>query len=143
MASPFPGMDPYLEKHWGDVHHRLVTYAADHLQPELPSDLRARLEERVYVETETPRFIYPDVRVIERRRVSSPGGGKTSSAVLDEPLIISLADEPATQGFIEIIDIRSGGSVITVIEFLSPSNKRAGEARRKYLQKQQECLDGG
>jgi hypothetical protein len=20
MKSPFPGMDPYLERHWGDVH---------------------------------------------------------------------------------------------------------------------------
>jgi hypothetical protein len=24
MNSPFPGMDPYLEPHWLDVHARLV-----------------------------------------------------------------------------------------------------------------------
>lgn len=24
--SPFPGMDPYLERFWRNVHHRLVTY---------------------------------------------------------------------------------------------------------------------
>jgi hypothetical protein len=23
MQSPFPGMDSYLEQHWGDVHARL------------------------------------------------------------------------------------------------------------------------
>ena len=34
MASPFPGMDPYLEQFWGDVHHALITYARDQLQPE-------------------------------------------------------------------------------------------------------------
>ncbi len=26
MPSPFPGMDPYLESHWRDVHHSLITY---------------------------------------------------------------------------------------------------------------------
>jgi hypothetical protein len=45
MPSPFPGMDPYLEQSWGDVHHRLITYATDQLQPTLPGDLRARIEE--------------------------------------------------------------------------------------------------
>jgi len=29
MASPFPGMDPYLEQFWRDVHARLIIYAAD------------------------------------------------------------------------------------------------------------------
>jgi len=24
MPSPFPGMDPYLEAHWGDIHTRLM-----------------------------------------------------------------------------------------------------------------------
>ena len=40
MKSPFPGMDPYLERHWGDVHQALVTYIRDQLQPSLPDDLR-------------------------------------------------------------------------------------------------------
>ena len=50
MKSPFPGMDPYLEEHWRDIHHRFLTYACDELQELLPRDLRARLEERVFVE---------------------------------------------------------------------------------------------
>ena len=31
MASPFPGMDPYLDHPdlWSDVHHRLITVLAD------------------------------------------------------------------------------------------------------------------
>ena len=51
MKSPFPGMDPYLERHWGDVHQALVTYIRDQLQPSLPDDLRARMQERVYIES--------------------------------------------------------------------------------------------
>ena len=45
-------MDPYLEQHWLDVHHRLATYACDQLQRKLPRDLRARIEERVFVESD-------------------------------------------------------------------------------------------
>src|SRR5688500_6037869 len=46
MKGPFPGMDPYLEHHWLDVHTRLVTYAADWLNEHLPAELVATTEER-------------------------------------------------------------------------------------------------
>ena len=42
MKSPFPGMDPYLEEHWRDVHHSFLTYARDEMQDRLPANLRAR-----------------------------------------------------------------------------------------------------
>ncbi len=44
MPSPFPGMDPYLEDHWRDVHTRLVVYICDALQDTVPSDLRKQRE---------------------------------------------------------------------------------------------------
>lgn len=47
MPSPFPGIDPHLESRWGDVHLSLITYARDAIQPTLPRDLRARLQERI------------------------------------------------------------------------------------------------
>ena len=47
MKSPFPGMDPYIERYWHEVHHRLITYAGDELQVRLPPHLSARIEERV------------------------------------------------------------------------------------------------
>ena len=48
-----------------------------------------------------------------------------------------------SQRFIEILDLATGGRVVTVIEFLSPSNKTPGEGLEKYRQKQQECRAGG
>src|SRR5262245_10207100 len=65
MKSRFPGMDPYLETHWESVHQQLIVYASDSLQPQLPDDLRARVGERVFVETERERIrrIVPDVHV--------------------------------------------------------------------------------
>lgn len=49
MKSPFPGMDPYLERHWEDVHARLIGYIADAIQPQLPNGLVARIAREAYI----------------------------------------------------------------------------------------------
>ncbi len=142
MPSPFPGMDPYLEAHWRDVHARLVIYASDALQGVLPRELRARVEESVLLET--PHGIgdhplYPEVRVVEytskRTHETRPGG-----AAVAEPLHVKVDAEPVTEPFLEIIDRESGNRVVTVIEFLSPSNKSPGPNREQYQRKQREVL---
>ena len=87
MKSPFPGMDPYLESYWLDVHHGLVTYARDQLQPRLPDSLRARVQERVFVETEgtDTLVVYPDVRVVEKGkpRARRPVAARSGVAVAE------------------------------------------------------------
>lgn len=142
MKSPFPGMDPYLEQHWLDVHHGLVIYSRDQLQLRLPGQLRARVEERVFVETEEGEYraVHPDVRVVEYPR--GPGEAATAEAgvAVDEPLVLHLDDEPTRQGYLEIVDVASGNRVVTVIEFLSPTNKVPGEGQDLYLRKQREVL---
>jgi hypothetical protein len=132
-------MDPYLEYHWGDVHHRLVVYACDQLQARLPRDLRARVEERLTVESSfgLVRPILPDVRIFAgSRKKVRPASSPAASAVA-EPLLVS-RDEPATEGFIEIREVTAGKKLVTVIEVLSPPNKAAGEAQLKYLEKREE-----
>ena len=54
MPSPFPGMDPFLEAHWGDIHAALSIYARDQLQQRLPNDLVASVEEYVVLACEDP-----------------------------------------------------------------------------------------
>jgi hypothetical protein len=56
---------------------------------------------------------------------------------------VLVLDEPVTQTFVEIIDPKVGGRVVTTIEFLSPSNKFPGKGRDLYLQKQEELKRGG
>lgn len=145
MASPFPGMDPYLEQFWRDVHARLIIYAADQLQGRLPGDLRARVEERVVVEPEAgeERHVYPDIRVVERGRGPSAAVTTAADVAVFEPIILRLEAEPMTETFIEVIDIGSGKRVVAVIEVLSLTNKLPGDSRDKYRRKQEELRAGG
>jgi hypothetical protein len=134
-------MDPYLEAHWRDVHASLIIYARDALQSVLPSALRARVEERVLLETpngigEHPLF--PDVRVVEysgKRGLESKSQPRVAVA---EPLLVEVEPDPAIETFLEIIDRESGNRVVTAIEFLSPTNKSPGPNREQYLRKQHE-----
>jgi hypothetical protein len=138
-------MDPYLEQHWRDVHQRLITYICDALQPSLPSDLIARTEERVYVESDMAdlREIYPDVRVIEDT-IAAGGGSvvREAGVALAEPHIIHLRPEPMTEGYVQILDA-TGGAVICVIEVLSVANKLKGEGMGLYKKKQAEVIAAG
>ena len=80
--NPFPGMNPYLERRWGDVHAALATYARDQIQERLPQGLRARMQERVFVEStdevllEPRQSFSPDVHVYERPQASASARGK-------------------------------------------------------------------
>lgn len=146
MGSPFPGMDPYLEAHWGDVHTSLCTYARDHLRPQLPGDLRARVEEYVAVESDEAdeeSGFYPDVGVVERPQASSPAAAAGSVGIAAQPLIVPMHPGPETLREVLIVDRRAGGRVVTAIEFLSPSNKLNAAGRRGYRRKQREFLDAG
>jgi hypothetical protein len=158
MKSPFPGMDPYLERHWGDVHQGIVTYIRDWIQSRLPADLRARMQERVYIEIPDVRRgeYYPDVRVIERPKRRPAVGSATAVAepetttaseddnyIPADPILIHADIEPITETYVEIVDVKSGHRVVTAIEVLSPTNKRPTEGQRLYIKKRSDLKLAG
>ncbi|MDF1811744.1 MAG: DUF4058 family protein [Verrucomicrobiales bacterium] len=115
----------------------------DALQPKLPRDLRARVEERIFLETQPERQFIPDVVVSGPSSFEPPSGwtpvGEEEGSVVVTPPIVF---EPVefTEGYIEIRD-RHDQTLITSIEFVSPSNKQAGKGREEYLRKQREVLE--
>jgi hypothetical protein len=137
-------MDPYLEQRWGDFHARFITYLSDALQPSLPRELRARMEERVYVEAlDGPAKQYvPDVHVYVTRRTPGTSAESGAAAAVAEPIVVQVPAE-VTERFIQILDVRSGGRVVTVIEVLSPADKLLGRGRNEYLAKQLQYVEGG
>lgn len=143
MKSPFPGMDPYLEQYWRDVHQRLCIYSADSLQPQIRPSLLARVDERLVVETDSGRrSINPDVRIFQQRP-DRAGIDIESSVGVAEPLLITQRDDPVYEGFVQIIDPAAGGALVTVIEFLSITNKRSKLGIDDYRSKQFEATEAG
>lgn len=140
MPSPFPGMDPYLEAPavWPGVHDKLIVYIAEVLQPLLLPRYYVDVGERIYLED--PReVVYPDASIRERARVDDASGGGVATLTADEPAI-PLLDERQRETFLEI---RAAGSqdVVTIIEVLSPANKRSGaRGRDEYRDKQDQVL---
>ena len=142
--SLLPGWDPYVLRYWRDVHQSLVVYTRDDLRAQLPSELRARVEERVVLEAEDwgmeKQSYVPDVAITEWPR--SGGGGGTALALREvaEPYRIIIPAEPITEGYIEIRDLSSGGRLVTTIEFASPTNKTPGKGADGFRKKQKDCL---
>lgn len=142
--SPFPGMDPYLEEHWGDVHATFMVYAKRQLNTQLPSDLQARVEEALSVEAEAAadRTIYPDVGVVEDRDSPLPLEASPVTVTVAEPIEVPLPNESPVERHIEIIDSGSN-RLVTAIELLSPSNKIGETGRARYRRKQAEYIEAG
>lgn len=137
MPTPFPGMDPYLERLdlWPDVHNRLVVLLADDLAPRLRPRYYVSIEERTY-SVSTGELVFAgrgDVAVVgpsstESRRVEiSVTGPEVVQVELPVP-------DEIRETYLEVRSVATD-RVITVLEILSPTNKRVGEGREMYLRK--------
>ncbi|AGA24634.1 DUF4058 family protein [Singulisphaera acidiphila] len=151
MPSPFPGMDPYLEAPaiWPDLHDALASEIRNELNQTLPTPYYARLEMRpelgIVEERKVTQRIVPDITVV-RHPLPRPAQGAT--AVVDRPrreisssIDIVIHIDKIRHHFIEIRDSLQGHKLITLIEILSPSNKRSGPDRDAYRRKQHEVLE--
>lgn len=140
MAPNFPGMNPYLENPslWSEVHSWLIVELARWLNPLLIPKYRAAVEKRVYLDALLVGI--PDASVFqqnpETERVSA-----VTTGVITKPIRVTLPlTEEITERYLEIREVKTG-KVVTVVEVLSPKNKRVGEGREKYLTKRQKVLN--
>jgi hypothetical protein len=144
MPSPFPGMDPFLERPeiWPDFHDRLITYISEALQPLLRPRYVALTQDRLFV-VESERPIRPDISVLQ---LKPPNGEYSETQALrtgTATAVVEFYREEMSQPYIEIIEPASGNRVVTSIEVLSPDNKAHGAGMTSYLRKQKELWDSG
>jgi hypothetical protein len=145
VASPFPGMDPYIEapEIWSDFHSNLASEIQAQLNPIIQPKYVARLTPYVtydIVEVAQTRGIRPDVAVWQSQRqiresspayVAIPPAPAASLVTLELPLRLLSVEIHQTDTL----------ELVTAIEILSPVNKRPGhDAHRDYLRKRQELL---
>jgi len=139
MPSPFPGMDPWLERPglWPEFHDNLIIRLQDALAPLVrPRYYIATKQRTVFaVAPSEPPYIIPDVAVLESSEFADHI--KSESAVLAEPMIVEVpVREKITEDYLEVVEA-STHEVIAVIEILSWSNKTPGRDRCVYERKRE------
>jgi hypothetical protein len=144
MASPFPGMNPYLEhpELWPEVHHLLIGVLAETLNPQLLPKYRVAVEKRVYqtIAEDTLLIGVPDVAIAKFREVPSSDASDQMVATVPKPVSVTLPMPlEIKEGYLEVREVASQ-QVVTVIEILSPANKKLGKGYDAYMAKREEIL---
>lgn len=133
-------MDPYLEQpsEWPSLHLRLLAAFSDALSAALPTQFFVSVDQRVYMTSpgdEDRDAIEPDVYVVkETQAIYVPA--------ITQPVLVDRQDlDPEIHDrFLEIRDTRSR-KVITIIELLSPFNKRAqAQGFRAFRRKRNQVM---
>ena len=140
MPSPFPGMDPFIESQkWQDFHTTFITVLRELLMPKVRPRYVVEVEQYVYLarEDEEPdRLMEPDLAVIEGALESVlPMGNSVAATATLAPVIHTVpVPRQHRQKFLSIRNMQSQ-NVITVVELLSPTNKKPGDGTSEYLVK--------
>lgn len=147
MPSLFPGMDPYLEsqQYWLDFHQSFMTYWRDALADCLPDNYEVRLEEQISLVEANEEGVshpQPDLTVSHFGSPSGPSAVATEAGATlteTEPVILHHpAYEKIWDSRIQILH-RPGRALVTLLELLSPSNKR-GDGYHQYRAKRNELF---
>jgi hypothetical protein len=161
MQSPFSGMDPFIEGCglWEDFHHDLITAIKADLAARVPAHYVVRTGERAYVALIDPEqgrqehVFKPDVGVIQPNQRADAGGTAGTATLAGSQVDTSMDVEAVTlralvpeefrEAFVEIHTTEPERRLITVIEVLSPSNKRKDTPGwEQYLRKRHGLLAG-
>ncbi|MEG5140127.1 MULTISPECIES: DUF4058 family protein [unclassified Microcoleus] len=146
MPNPFPGMNPYLEHpdFWPEVHHLLISAIKESLTPQLHPKYRVAIEKRIYeIQGKNSLLLgSSDVSIEHKHYPTNPVSFNVAVAARTvEPVKVRIpVSEEFREGYLEVIDMATK-EVVTVIEVLSPPNKRRGEGRKKYNNKRKKIFD--
>jgi len=136
-------MNPYFEQAalWLDFHTELLTTIRRLLIPQIGQSYIVQVEEHVYIhdtlDESRQRLGSADVSLAPLQTAQVPGA---TVGILEAPVAVELPEQDEERiRYLEIRD-RRGRELVTVIEILSPSNKRSGDDREQYLTKRREIL---
>ena len=164
MPSPFPGMNPYLERAdlWPDFHGTFLFLLRSALVPQVRPKYVVRAEMRVVldpadavagVDGDDPatsparRDRKPDVSVMAgdpHAEVAARGGGggvATLPSPAEVQFVLPRGAEPWEQASMEV-RTRDGDDLVTAVELISPTNK-VGPGRRDYQEKRRDYARRG
>jgi hypothetical protein len=146
MPSPFPGMNPYLERAeaWYDFHTRFIPAVATVIGKLVAPNYFTKIEEHLYVHepaaSERSSVGRPEVSVYPNQPAREESA--TSSVAVAGPAAVGMLTDIDVERvrYLEIRD-RFSREVVTVLELLSPSNKNPGPDRTQYVAKVKRILE--
>jgi hypothetical protein len=126
---------------WGDFHGTMLVAMRADLNAQLPEGYAASIELYVWADDVDQRrgseSREPDVHV---RKEGSTEERAAVTATMAAPSTIVLPRlTRKKRKYLKVVDIRAR-QVVTVVELLSPSNKKSGDDRERYLEKRNEYL---
>ena len=137
MPTPFPGMDPYLERPdlWPNVHSSLMVALRDDLAPRLRPRYYVSVEERTYLvqPNEASFGARPDIAVVSESQVAYEVTAVAEAPPRVATVLLPMPDV-VRERYLEIRAVEND-RVVTVVEILSPTNKQPGKGRRLYERK--------
>jgi len=144
MPSPFPGMNPYLERDdvWQDFHQSFIPLVREVLAAQIRPAFIVKVEEYLFIHelsADERRLLgRADVGVRPGRDASSSAGQGT---LLEAPVRgrLPITVDVERHSYVEI-RTREGHELVTVLELLSPANKRPGADREQYLAKRRQLI---
>jgi len=156
MASPFLGMDPFLERNpiFHEIHTQFLAAAQAQLQPQLRPHYVARLER--HLSEGSVWDMDPGVVSLERKEPDITVAAVTALPAEGSTAVLTSPTARATQELdADELELRKQRRIVIYvqtrprlavasIELLSPSNKTAGSVgQARYLEKRASALHGG
>lgn len=143
-------MDPFLEgAMWPDVHNSLIYQIRQLIAPMISPGYIAKIEPYTAFDHEPDQdigILYPDVAVLKRKsddlNLLQEEDPQSYTLITPPSVTIPILQTPIEHQIptLEIRDV-SNNQLITVIEILSPINKR-GKGLEQHLEKQQQLIEG-
>lgn len=146
IAVPSNGLLEY-PAFWSSFHTGLIVAIADAITPQLGSQYYVEVKSRTYQTDEADEELLigiPDAIVFAGKAgavlTESPMAETTSTTtqLRPEKVLVPMPVE-LKQRYLEVREMGTD-TVITVVELLSPTNKRSGEGRTAYEKKRQLIL---
>ena len=147
MRPQFPGMDPWLERPelWPDVHNSLIAAIRDQLAPMVRPRYFVDVESRTTLlsGSEVDSVYEADVAIYAKapRKATRRGSVSVLERTDVQPIEVGVPveDMEIEETYLTIQEL-PGRKMVTVLEVLSPTNKKVKDARADYLKKRRNLI---
>jgi hypothetical protein len=141
QRNPFPGMNPFMERRWRNVHVNLTAMIQQRLGAMLPGSYSALAEEHVLVVGGEASGYYPGVAVLDEpwKRGVTPAWVPPGEVIAQKQTPVVFELEVPPERWVEIR--HDDGELVTVIEVISPTNRDQGRA--DFLRKRGDYMATG